>query len=182
MNEGIKPDSRKPVLQATSRFLYEDWVRLGQRLEAEELTDEERKILEQQRAAAFDAYDAASDQEKDSPEVLGSRYLVVLKYAIQQRDKSLLRKVILMIQEFVNRPSKEKDLDFIRFTEDELDKILKGDTATILVGSGTNGERIFISSKHLHMTGDLHGKEYRTRFARLFGLQFNPDQDLSVEF
>jgi hypothetical protein len=181
MNERIIPGAKKPIPPNSSRFLYEEWMHLGQRLETEELTNDERKELHKRRAATFQAYEDASDREKDEPERIGAEYLQALRHAIKEKDLSLLRATIILVQEFVNRTNKDRDLEFIRFDDSELEKIIKGGTATILVGSGTHGQRIFISLNHLHMSGDQYGQEYRTRFAKLFGIKFELDQDLRVE-
>ncbi len=182
LNEKLISVPQPPVFHTSSRFLYDEWVRLSKRLEIEELNEEERVIIEQKRSALFKEYEVASNREQAEPEAIGLEFLENLKYAIKQKDKALLRKTILMIQEFVNRPNFYKDLDFIRFADDELDKILNNRIAAIIVGSGTYGQRILISSSRLRMSGDRHGQEYRNRFAKLFGLKFDPNIDLSIEF
>lgn len=182
MEEGKIPEFKKSGLPASSRALYEEWLLINKRLQEEKMTAEERAVIEKTRRDKFKEYETACDREKYEPESVGQEFLEALKDAIKQKDKTVLRKTILRIQEFVNRANPNTDMDFIRFEDEELDKLLNKDGATILVGTGTHGQRIFIWRDGLGMSGDRHGQEYRDRFARLFSLKFDPNEDLKVEF
>lgn len=125
-------------------------------------SDEERLMLSKQM-------DARSDLEHDTPEVVGQELLQGLGFGLEHRDVVLLRRVFEKMQAIVNRGSKSP-LDFMKVAEVDIDDFLNGKTITIIVATGTHGQRIFIDPKErsIWMSGDRYGLEYRQNFVRLF--------------
>ena len=91
-----------------------------------------------------------SELEHETPEVVGQELLHGLAFALQRRDAALLRRVLERMQSIVNRGSRTTPWTPSGF-ETMSEQLLNGGAVSVLVASGTHGERIIIDPKQRRM-------------------------------
>lgn len=133
-----------------------------------------------------------SEVERDELPRVGEAIKAGLRHALVTRDPQLLERVLERMQEIVHfGPSGRRSKSEIRLEElegkrndiavkDLLDEKPPSplDAHMVIVGGGTHGERIYINrnARTIRMGGDVkYGHEYRKNFARLFGVEIDPD-------
>jgi len=134
----------------------------------EEIQEEERARL------------AAMMCEKMRPENAGQSILEMIRCAKGHNSLEMLRYAIESLQKRIHAGSKQR-LNEIR--DEELRDFLKnGKGMTILVGTGTQGHRIFVNDEEIFMSFDeIHSGFYAENFKNLFGLE-KEDTDLRIHF
>lgn len=116
-------------------------------------------------------------QEKEN-----SVFLTLLRQALDNKNMHALGAVLMGIQRAVESGG---SLHASPMSEYELQQLLQTGKGVIYVGSGTNGQRIFIESGELIMpTGyevsEKLGRKYQNGFRRIFNL--SQDEEMIVSF
>ncbi|OGY99694.1 MAG: hypothetical protein A3B13_01420 [Candidatus Liptonbacteria bacterium RIFCSPLOWO2_01_FULL_45_15] len=109
-------------------------------------------------------------------------FLVLLRQALDEKNIELLRSVLEGIQRAVEGTGLHASL----MPEYALKELIQTGKGMISVGSGTNGQRIFIENGKLWMptgfeTSEAHGRKYHNNFRAIFHLDQN-DEEVSVDF
>ena len=109
-------------------------------------------------------------------------FLVLLRQALDEKNIELLRSVLEGIQRAVEGTGLHASL----MPEYALKELIQTGKGMISVGSGTNGQRIFIENGKLWMPTGFEpskslGRDYHNNFKSIFHLDQN-DEEVSVDF
>lgn len=110
-------------------------------------------------------------------------YLTVLRQSIDEQDTAKLRMIVDAIQNQIHKLPK---VQIAPMTEHDLRDIMEGRDAMMVVGSGTNGERVYFLGKDREIfmpekqEEGLSHQRYYDNFRYLFDI--GEDQKLRVKF